>query len=65
MQGKPYLTPPLLPPPPPLLLLLPPFVFSNTATTTARGTLILGFEQATKYSVYDQDGNAVGGGNEL
>jgi hypothetical protein len=24
-----------------------------------RGTLILGFEQATKYTVYDQDGNAV------
>jgi hypothetical protein len=24
-----------------------------------RGTVILGFEQATKYTVYDQDGNAV------
>jgi hypothetical protein len=26
---------------------------------SCRGTVILGFEQATKYTVYDQDGNVV------
>jgi hypothetical protein len=48
----------------PLNLLLPP---------PPRGTVIFGFEQANKYSVYDQDGNVValmaeeqaGLGNEL
>jgi hypothetical protein len=30
------------------------------AFSPTRGTLILGFEQATKYTVLDQDGNTVG-----
>jgi hypothetical protein len=35
---------------------------ARSPTPGDRGTLILGFEQATKYTVYDQDGNPVSQG---